>query len=259
MKILITNHDNTLVWVDTVYEKGRFRNPDKTETYEIDRIFAIKDDDRNKTVICSACGKEIPNTPAAIKAHQNLVNQPNKCFECARLKTMNPNIISQKYVLNDDGTYSETTKRTVTLRCNQSWTYPDINSEEARSVCKYARCETATFKQIEDFWTRYPGAFDDFITIDRVIDTGYKHMYKGHNYIEFDLKGRANLSAYVNNQGIVYNIRLHHRRRSYQLRYSKKYDTVWYMCVGDWEALTYLGISEDTEAAIQKKLKALYK
>lgn len=42
MKILITNNDNTLVWVDTVYEKGRFRNPDKTETYEIDRIFAIK-------------------------------------------------------------------------------------------------------------------------------------------------------------------------------------------------------------------------
>ena len=166
--------------------------------------------------------------------------------------------MSQKYVLNEDGTYSETTKRNVTLACGRGYNYYDINSENAKRVCKYARCENATMRKIEDFWTKYPNAFDEFITVDRIVDVGYKNMYKLYNEITFDLKGRANLVAHINDQGLCYEITLHHRSSQYSLRYSKKYDKVWYASSNTFCDLKGLDISEDTKDAIAKKLKALY-
>ena len=226
MKILVRDNQNYLKWHDVIYKDGKFMTEDDGRSFYAQTIYAVKDDNRNKTVICSGCGKEVRNTAAAMKAHRNMINKPNKCFECSYLKHTNETIISQKYVLNEDGTYNESTRRTVNLTCGQSWRYKDINSEEARENCKYKRCENATFRCIEDFWTKYPGAFDEFITIDRIIDTGYKSMYKHSDEIRFDLKGRANLSACVNNQGVCYKFILSYRKRSYQRRYSKKYAKV---------------------------------
>ena len=261
MKILVLDKNNNFVWKEVEYQKGRFistENPNNA--YGVGHIYALKDDNRNKTVICSRCGKEIKNTPSAIKAHQNMINKPNKCFECTLMKKQNEKLVHEKFTLNEDGTYTETTKGSVNLVCSADyWQRPDINSETARNVCRYKGCETAQFRQIEDFWTKYPNAFNEFITIDRIIDTGYKSMRKYTHHIDFQLKGRGNLTACVNDKGLCYKIVLDYKRRTYDLRYSKKYDRVWINKYGELRDISYIGMSEDTEEAVVKKLKALYK
>ena len=259
MKILVKdNRSNDLIWEEVFYKDLKFYKLDKTQSYNEKSVYAIKDDNRNKIVICSACGKQIPNTPSAIKAHRNMINKANKCFECSFLRPRNEKVVSQKYVLNEDGTYNEATKRVVSLTCGIGWRYYDINSAEARNSCTYARCEHATMKKIEDFWTKYPNAFDEFITIDRIIDTGYKSMHKSYSGITFELKGRGILTANVNNQGICYGFTLYHRRNYYSLRYSKKYDKVFYESAYDLRELSNLDIAESTQDAIIKKLRTLY-
>lgn len=258
MKILVKDSQNNLKWEEAIYKGGIFYRTDEGYRYGEANIYAVKDDNRNKTVICSGCGAEIRNTPSAIKAHKNMINKPNKCFECDHLIHRSEKVLSQKYVLNEDGTYNESTKRTVTLSCGNGWRYPDINSDAARDACKYKRCENATFKKIEDFWTKYPNAFEEFITIDRIIDAGYKKMYKSTNEISFELKGRANLVANVNNQGLCFEFVLRHRSHRYTLRYSKKYDKVWFEQYGSFKELSKLDIAEDTEKAILNKMRTLY-
>ena len=260
MKVLVLDVDNNLVWKEVTWSQGSFKTTDGTSSYGEGHIYALKDDDRNKTVICSHCGQEIKNTPSAIKAHQNMINKSNKCFECNHMRKRYEKLTHQRYALNEDGTYTETTKRSVQLVCTHDyWHNIDINEPRAREICKYQGCSTAQFRQVEDFWTIYPNAFDEFITIDRIIDTGYKMMHKWSNSINFDLKGKANLTACVNNQGICYNIKFSYKRRDYNLRYSKKYDKAWISNYGNIHELSYIGMSEDTEEAIIKKLKALYK
>lgn len=260
MKVLFKESSNNLVWKEAIYKNGDFHSLDEQYLYKKHNIYAVKNDNRRKIVICSGCGKEIPNTPSAINAHRNMVNKPNKCFECRYLKPMDTKVTSQKYVLNEDGTYSESTKRIVKLTCNRNWLYSDINSEEAHQSCKYAKCENATFNRIEDFWTKHPKAFDEFITVDRIIDAGYKSMYKNNDRIEFELKGRARLTAFVNNQGICYEFGLNHRNHYYTLRYSKKYDKVWVVdSYYGFKELNTVAVSENTIEAVTNKLKTLYK
>ena len=258
MKILAQDRQNNLAWQEVIYKGGHFRSPDESRCYENYSIYAIKDDNRNKTVVCSACGAEIPNTPASIRAHRNMVNKPSKCFECEYMRQTNEKVTSQKYVLNDDGTYSESTKRNVRLACYRGWRHRDINSDEAKRGCKYAACEEATFTHIKDFWTQYPDAFDEFITIDTIIDAGYKSLHKYPENITITLKGKLNIEAWVNNQGICYCFYLNYRRSSYMLRYSKKYNKVWVLDGNRFKELDKLDLSNEARETIIKKLSALY-
>lgn len=260
MQVLFKERNNNLVWKDAIYKEREFRSPDDESPYLYQNIYAIKNDNRRKIVICSGCGKEVPNTPSAINAHRNMINKPNKCFECSYLYPTETKVASQKYTLNEDGTYTESTKRNVKLTCRKGYYYHDINSDESKQKCKYAKCENATFNRIEDFWTQHPKAFEEFITIDRIIDAGYKSMYKNTNDIEFELKSKANLTAHVNNQGICYAFTFRRRNRCYTLRYSKKYDKVWAVDARYYfRELHTLDIPENTIEIITKKLKTLYK
>ena len=259
MKILVLDRYQNLCWKDATYTNGWFCSTDNQTKYDANRIHSVKDDDRDKTVICSACGKEISRSPSAIKAHRNMVNKSDKCFNCPSIRHSNPKVISQKYVLNEDGTYSESTKRTVNLECNFNYRRYDINSEDAHQYCRYASCERATFKRIEDFWTKYPSAFDEMITVDRVLDAGYKSVYKCSNYISIELKGKAHITAYINNQGLCYRFELSYRRNTYDMRYSKKYDKVFVLHNGYLKELsTITSISADMKDIIVKKLRNLY-
>ena len=257
MKLLILDSERNLVWKDAVYKDGNFQSLNGG-TYYYSSIYSVKDDSRNKKVRCSACGQEISNTPASIRSHRNMVHKSNKCFDCRYLKHGKETILSQKYVLNDDGTYSESTKRNVKLLCNYGWIRCDINSDEAKTNCRYVACENATFNRIEDFWTKNPDVFNEFITIDRIVDAGYKSMYKNSSYIEFALKGKARLQAYVNNQGICYEFRLDYRSNTYTLRYSKKYDTVWVVGSSRFYKLESCDISDEMKEYVTNKIRALY-
>lgn len=259
MKILIRNSNSDLVWQDATYSNSCFRTLDGKLSYSITDIYAIKDDDRNKTVICSACNKEVSNTPASRKAHQNMVHNKDKCFGCSYLYRDENKILSHKYVLNEDGTYTESTKKNVDLWCGINWRRRlKIDSEDANRYCYLAACQNATFKPIEDFWTKYPGAFDEFITADRIIDTGYASSSKYNGKIWFELKGKVRLTANVNEQGICTNFTLRYHNRSYELRYSKKYDKAWIEDYSSFKDLSLLDLAESTKNSIMCKLRILY-
>ena len=259
MKLLIRNSNGDLIWQDAIYKNSNFRSLDEKFSYSTTDIYAIKDDDRNKTVICSACHKEVPNTPAARKAHQNMVYSKDKCFECSYLYKDKNKILSHKYVLNEDGTYTESTKENVNLWCGINWRRRlAINSEDANRYCHLAACQNATFKPIEDFWTKYPGAFDEFITADRIIDTGYVSSSKYNGNIWFELKGKVRLIANVNGQGICKDFTLRYHRCSHELRYSKKYDKAWIDDYGTFKELSTLDLAESTKNSIMCKLRTLY-
>ncbi len=257
MKVLIQNGNYNLVWKDAVWKNGSFRSLDERETYDNSKIFSVKDDDSNKIVVCPACKQEIRNTPAAIRKHQNMINEPNKCFECRYMRPINSTILSQKYVRNEDGTYAESTKRTVNLVCGNSYGSYDINSPDARRACKYSNCETAIMRPVEDFWTKYPNAFDEFITVDKIIEYGYTSVHKYEHTIEFDIKCKSKLTAFTNGQGLCYGFQLHYHRRYYELRYSAKYDKLFVLHYGLKE-LSCVDISEATQEQILKKMSALY-
>lgn len=258
MKILIQQNDNNLAWVDTVYSEGQFRTPDKRRYYGNSVIYAVKDDDRSNTVICSACGAEVPNTPEALQAHRDKVNRTDKCFECRNLRPQDSETLSNEYVDNGDGTFMQTTKRKTHLICNNTWAGYQINTDAANGVCMYARCASATYKNIEDFWTKNPEAFDEFITVDRIIEVGYKNMRRYDHVTQFELKGRARLVALVNNQGICYAFELHYRRSYYIIRYSKKYDKVWWTEIDQFMELNRLDVSNDIQAVVLNKMRTLY-
>lgn len=259
MKILVQDSSKNFLWRDVIWKSKHFALiEDDRITYRETDVFAIKDDNRNKIVVCSACGCEVPNTKTAIKAHQEMVHKANKCFECRYLKCINPKIISHKYSLNTDGTYTETNKRCVNLVCHKTWNDYEINSAEANHSCKYSACETAQFKAVEDFWTKYPGAFDDMITVDRIIDIGYKDVKKYDYYSIFDIKCRTKMRALVNNQGICFGFQISHNRSYYDVCYSKKYDTAWYSQYGNYSQFSNLCLPESTERSIMNKLRELY-
>lgn len=258
MKILIRNSNSDLVWQDVTYSGGLFCTVNGNK-YQENQLYAIKDDDRNKMVICSACRKEIPNTPASIKAHQNMVCDKNKCFECSYLYKDEKKILSHKYALNEDGTYTENTKRTVDLWCGINWRKRmDLNSEEANKYCHLAACQNATFKSIEDFWTKNPGAFDEFITADRIIDAGYTDSSKHSDNIWFDLRNKTSFHAVVNKQGICTHFLMKYRGIKYEVRYSKKYGKAWFVDYGCFKELSKIGLAESTINSIMRKLKTLY-
>lgn len=259
MKLLMQDPHGNLVWQDAIYKNARFRDPNESRSYEITQIYAVQDDDRNNTVICSACGKEIPNTTAAKNAHQNIINRTDKCFGCQYMHTDVRTTLSRKYVVNEDGTYTESTKRQVELTCGNFWrSHPAINTDEANRGCRHSACQIAEFRAIEDFWTKYPGAFDEFITTDSLIDAGYSNTHRRGDVLSFDLSGQIELFANVNLQGICTDFTMMFHRQRFLIRYSKKYDKLFVVDCGRFRDLSTIDMSDRTQKTILRKIKALY-
>lgn len=258
MKILIRDNADNLVWREVIYRNDHFKSLDGSMTYCDNVIYAVKDDDRNKTVICSYCGEEVKNTPSAIRAHRAKLESPHKCFECPSLKTKSAVVVSRKYVRNEDGTYHESTKRNVELICDRRYPYRDINSAEAKQACRYYGCANALFNPISDFWTNNPNAFDEFITVDRIVDAKYRQITKFSNGFRFTLKGKTRLVVDVNKQGLCVRFRLHYYNNQYELRYSKKYDTVYVVDSYGIRTIDHFDISEATIGMVIRKFRTLY-
>lgn len=259
MKLLMQDPSGNLVWQDAIYKNARFRAPNESRSYEITQIYAIQDDDRNNMVVCSACGKEIPNTDDAKVSHQNIINRTDKCFECNYMHTDVNTTLSREYVANEDGTYIESTKRKVELTCGILWrAHPLINTEEANRGCRHAACQNAEFRVIADFWTEHPGAFDEFITADKLIDAGYDNVRRRDDGLVFDLSGQIDLRALVNSQGICTDFSLTFHRQRFLIRYSKRYDKIFVEDCGQFISLSAINMSDRTQKSILRKIKALY-
>lgn len=202
-------------------------------------IISVENDPRTKYVQCKKCERIIKNTKKAISEHIQLKSNSKACLMCHNLRSSNENTLKESLVKNDDGTYTRVKKTVCSLGCGNSWGRPSIDSDDARSVCMYRRCDANTLVPIDDFFIKYPGAFDDMATVDALDKSKWQLYCKHYNdYIEFNWKGRYNISVYTTNLGIIDYIKCNYRNKTYYIVYSKKYDKMFAFDYGAYKELT---------------------
>ena len=156
-------------------------------------------------------------------------------------------------------------KSECTLHCQIRYytSLPVINTEDAKSNCKYKSCNTASFDVVHDFFARYPGAFDKMVTVDAIVDKGYKRRSVfGHKSV-YALKGRNQIDACVNAQNIVTHFNVSYRDHCWNgLIYSPKYHKLF---MSDNRGGNYIewipsiyDIPADTIVYIKNKIAELY-
>ena len=262
MKVLLRNYDGEqYVWKKAEMKSAtKFALEDGGEARQVD-IVSISRDNRKKFVKCSACGDIIRNTPEAIKEHRDRASTSATCFGCPYLRESGGKQLSAKYTLQEDGSYIVNTKKSTKLVCKISYRYYDINSPEAREYCRFKQCATAEMKAIEDVFTKYPGAFDDMITVDKVLDNGFteREEYDMRNEVHYKLKARNNITAVVNKLNIVDKFVIDYRSHRYNVIYSKKYNKLFTMSNGRYIVCDSIwGIPDTTFENIKAKIASLY-
>ena len=262
MRILLRNYNGEqYVWKKAeVKSATKFTLEDGHDVSQAE-IVSISRDNRKKFVKCSACGEIIRNTPEAINEHKLKGTTSATCFGCKYMREMGSKQLSVKYTLQEDGSYLANAKKSLSLVCTATWNTPDINSENARGYCKFKQCTTAEMKAIEDVFTKYPSAFDDMITVDKVLDNGFteREEYDIRNEVYYKLKARNNITAVVNKLNIVDKFVIDYRSHRYNVIYSKKYNKLFTMSNGTYIVCDSIWCIPDTTFEnIKAKIASLY-
>lgn len=229
MKILLRERDGVQFgWYTATYNGKNFLVDDCT-VYQ-DNIVSVMNDNRKNHIVCSCCGKVFPKNGRKFEEHKRNAEDITPCLSC---RSCHPTILHQKkpkYTMNTDGTFTQKQSNKVQLTCTKGlWDHYDITSAMAKNHCKLRQCGTATAKEITDVFTRYPGVFDDIITVDRIIENGYENVtWNDKNWTEYKLSSELMLSVLVNRIGIVDRFYLNDSEDDcgWQIFYSKKYDTI---------------------------------
>lgn len=267
MKVLLRQLDEKkyYVWMDAVYENGRFRivyeDGYKQNIADSD-ILAIKDDNRSEYVICNNCGTMIHNDPESIEAHFAEQEAQRNCFKCGSLKRSRIRSVSAEIANNSDGTLKVTETYNAELRCGQSyWSSPMINTDAAKDICVYYRCRKRGVHPIEDIFTKYPDLFNKHITVDVLNAKKYLPDAGGmsNGYFEYDMKLRNTLKACVNKLGIVDHFVVKCRSYKYNVYYSAKYDKLFFADYRAYSEHLPDCMSEAKYNQIHAKISALYK
>lgn len=205
--------------------------------YNEGNILTIIENAKSKMAVCSACSEIIHNTKKAIENHRNMHKTYEGCLNCPSVRFRANKDDKTKYTLNDDGSFNMITKNNGRLGCGRSYSFYDIMGEKRKGVCKYNGCANAEIKPLQTFFNKYPGAFDDMITIDTIKDMKeVREHYTG--YTKIKLKCRGNIYAYVNKKGIICYFEFEARYETLQVYYSKKYNKFFIYKYGKYEEIT---------------------
>ena len=228
MDILLRRFDGEpYVWKKAKFENGNIIVDDSI-VYERD-IVSIRNDIRKQYVYCNTCGTYFKKGSKKIETHKEGCNDTHMCFDCRYLRRGSQNVLSQKYELLENGKYISKTKSELYLYCNIHYRAYNIGSQEARDNCIYNRCKNAAIKDATGFFLEKPGAFDSIITVDKILEVGYKGMRDSlHNgCIYYTLKGRNSIDAAVNKLNIVDGFVINYNRTTHYVCYSKKYNELY--------------------------------
>lgn len=262
MRILLRNYNGEqYVWKKAEVKSATKFTLEDGRVVSQAEIVSISRDNRKKFVKCSACGEIIRNTPEAINEHKLKGTTSATCFGCKYMREMGSKQLSVKYTLQEDGSYSANVKKSLHLVCTATWNTPDINSENARGYCKFKQCATAEMKAIEDVFTKYPSAFDDMITVDKVLDNGFTERKEcaSRGQVEYKLKARNNIIAVVNKLNIVDCFVIDYRNHRITVVYSKKYDKLFAISSETYTEVKSIWFMPDTTFAnIKAKIASLY-
>lgn len=256
MKILLRS---TYEWKDAIYKDNWFVIND-TVNVSSDNIVSILEDNRPIRVKCSVCGKVFEKGSKEWKEHIRPNTDNAKCWDC-RYKRENRDYdiqLNKKYTKRDDGKYTVTITGVYDLMC--SYQYPPQRLNKTLSTCFYNQCIDAKADEFKDFFQTYPGAFDDIITEDKVLEFGYKLKWYSGFETCYELKARNKIEVRVNQFGIVDHLMIYYNRSCRTAYYSKKYNKLF---IEDrktgYSATDFSGwIPQASVELILKKLAALY-
>lgn len=232
----------------------------ETNTINETCIISVKDDDRDKYVTCSNCGKTIRNTPSAIKKHQQEHATYKTCLSCHYCRINNLQELDKKYKENDDGTFNISLKQNAKLCCGYAWRNYEINSEQARNSCRYKGCATAKMETEKDIFSKYPGIFDDILTVDVLAKNKWALNYRyGNGSMDFKIPNNLNLYAEVSSCGFVDKFYYTRRNTRYDFMYSPKYAKIIWIKYGKYKESPSGDIPDSIIEKITKKVTELYK
>lgn len=268
MKILLRKfNDEYYVWKTAEWKDNGYYIDNNGEMYIPQvNIIAVKDDDREGSVVCAFCGAKIKNDPESIEKHFAERETSRNCFACEHLtqygKASNAKSV---YTKNEDGTYHVTSDVDTELGCtfNRYYRNPcNIDSTEAKNICQYFQCRKAGVSQINDIFVTNPGAFNKSATVDVLTKNGYTYCgyYNNTHGFGYDMGVRGQcLTACVNEVGIVDHFLVRHRYDVFTVYYSAKYDKLFFDYGGRYVENIPNGLSEAKYNTVKKKIAALYK
>ena len=227
-------------------------------------IIDISRDNRGQYVMCSHCGALVKNTPEAIEAHRKEQENKRDCFKCGHMKTGYTSSLTRKRTFKPDpnspGNYIIKETWSTNCYCDYIWCSPDINSEEAKTHCKYCKCRGAEMESFTDTFLKYPGLFNVLPTVDMLLQKRWKFEMISSDYILYHHPRMTTLKAYVNSKGIVAQFGITVTGGGFfRLVYSKKYDKLFWLG-GNNKYKTSLPYNLTTERrdSVLAKIKELF-
>ena len=262
MQILLRRHDgNDLVWTKANYHECGFVLPD-CEIVSEAQVMSVVNDNSKNYVICSNCGEIIRNTPEAIAEHMAKYGRTEVCLECVYKVNRYASEIKRRLVRKADGTYVEKTERAVTLGCGRTWSDDPVESERARNMCKYKECSIFGVKEINSIFVRYPGLFDDMLTVGALSNINFVDSWNlgGMSTYRLNANIEENVKIYAatNKLGIVMHFIVQKGSREMALYYSKKYDMLFHVDCNVYLEATNC-FDEDVMTAVRNFIRNLYR
>lgn len=258
MKVLLRKYgDKYYVWKDAVWKAGCYYI--ENEEIEVTDIVSIKEDNREKYVRCIHCGTIIKDDLKSIEKHFADEEAKKDCFNCSCLRLSSQTNMKQAYTKNEDGTYHRVATSDVTLLCNQFWPARSIDHPDVNQGCVCYQCRKSGTEPVSDVFMEYPGLFDKQITVDVLKANGFEYDGYKNGYFEYDLKLRGSLKACVNELGIVDHFLVKYSYYSVWVRYSEKYNKLFYIDRGNYYGNEKVSVSTSKHNSVLKKISTLYK
>ena len=266
MQILIRKiNDQTMVWAKAKYvAKHTFMvNIDgEDQKIYLSNVISIYNDNRSKYLYCSGCGEIIRNAQDDIEKHLDKRTSTEVCLSCRDMKVRDTITIKKAYKIENGKCIASTIQEGVPC-CGRTGWYRNILQENGKSDCKYRYCTNERLRRIEDVFTEYSVPFDDLITVDKVIEYGYRDRRSGAYYDTYELKARNTIIVYVSKDtNIVTHFDLHYRDDIFSFMYSKKYNKIFIFdgnSYSDESEMTRYGVPSSTIENVKEKIAGLYR
>lgn len=203
MKVLLRRFDNEqYVLKRATYNNGKFIVDG--DVVRLSNIVSVINDNRHNYLQCSSCGEVFKKDRTdKFEKHREMAGTPKPCLKCPYFHRQPTDKRVSKTTINSDGTYVEKVHITGIATCKyfNSWSSYSVMSDFVLHECNKRKCRFAELVEIEDIFTKYPGVFDDIITVDALIDAGY-HVKMRHD-LEQDVYLMEDFYASVNEIGVV--------------------------------------------------------
>jgi len=225
-------------------------------------IVSIENYPHEKYVRCTKCGSIIKNTKKAIQEHAQLALSSKACLTCRYLNGRTMKNLKESLTKNADGVYIKTMKSECLLTCGYAYSNSSIDDVDARNKCQYRHCGADTVGLIDNFFAKYPGAFDDMATVD-ALDMSEWQINCRHagNALEFKWTGRYSLYVHTTGLGIIDRFECNYRNNIYTIVYSKKYDKMFTFNWGEYSEFTATNSLFSTQYynTLMKIMRNIYK